>query len=488
MARRKPLLAQMYAAHQKAKLERDRLEEQARKAWAAEERKIAAQQAKEAARQRRETQQAEQARLRAEEQTRRLAAQEERELERQATARTRERQHEEAESRRRAGQRRLAETELMTEAVQAKTAAFDRLLLDRSRRLARFSRSAEEAFNADGPEALVDAIQQALAASVYPEGLDGSCAAQYIPESSELWVEYELPRQQVIPAMTGYRYVKSKDAIQPVPRKDTEIKKLYEELIARVALRTLAEAFDVAPVTLVSGIVFNGYVSAKDRATGKAVRPLVLSVHAMRDSFAEIVLDEPELDPKACLKGFLNALISPHPYDLEPVEPVLKFDLSRYKFVEEMDVIAGLDSRPDLLALTPGEFEHLTRKLFEAMGMKSWKTQDSKDDGVDAVAINEDPVVGGLCIIQAKRYSKIVGIEAVHALAGVMDDKNAAKGVLVTTSWVGKASRDFAARNGSRIEIIEGRNLKYLLKKHLNLNVLISLPKLPPGWDRADIA
>jgi hypothetical protein len=28
----------------------------------------------------------------------------------------------------------------------------------------------------------------------------------------------------------------------------------------------------------------------------------------------------------------------------------------------------------------------------------------------------------GLCIIQAKRYSKIVGLEAVHALAGVMED------------------------------------------------------------------
>jgi Restriction endonuclease len=66
--------------------------------------------------------------------------------------------------------------------------------------------------------------------------------------------------------------------------------------------------------------------------------------------------------------------------------------------------------------------------------------QASKDEGVDGVAVNEDPIVGGLCIIQAKRYSKIVGLEAVHALAGVMEDKNAAKGVLVMTSWVGKAS------------------------------------------------
>ncbi|MDM4784308.1 MULTISPECIES: restriction endonuclease [unclassified Micromonospora] len=91
-----------------------------------------------------------------------------------------------------------------------------------------------------------------------------------------------------------------------------------------------------------------------------------------------------------------------------------------------------------------------------------------------------------MCIIQAKRYSKIVGLEAIHALAGVMDHMRAAKGVLVTTSWVGKASRDFAAANG-RIEIIEGRNLKHLLKEHLGLDVLISLEKLPPGWTREDL-
>ena len=371
--------------------------------------------------------------------------------------------------------------------MEAKVAAFDQLLTDRNRRLAARSRQIEDAFNGGGSEALVDAVQKALATSVYPEGLDGSCAAKYVPEAAELWVEYELPRQDVIPAATAYKYVKTRDQIVPVPRKQAETDKLYEKLIARVALRTLAEALDAAPVTRVAGIVFNGYVSAKDRATGQPVRPLLLSVHADRDTFSKIVLDEPELDPTACLRGYLNAVISPHPWDLEPVKPVLQFDLSRYKFVDEMSIVAGLDSRPDLLALKPTEFEHLIRELFEAMGLKSWVTQASKDEGVDGVAVNEDPIVGGLCIIQAKRYSRLVEVESVHALAGVMDDMNAAKGVLVTTSWVGKASRDFAARNGNRIQIIEGRELKHVLREHLDIDALISLPKLPPGWEQHDI-
>jgi hypothetical protein len=73
------------------------------------------------------------------------------------------------------------------------------------------------------------------------------------------------------------------------------------------------------------------------------------------------VLDEPELGPVLCLRH-LNAIVSQHPYDLEPVRPVVTFDLSKSKFVEEIDVVAGLDSRPDLVALDPSEFEHLVRR------------------------------------------------------------------------------------------------------------------------------
>jgi restriction system protein len=491
MARRKSLLAQVYAERQKNKRARQQLEDRARQAWAAEERRAVAQAEKEEAQRRREELRAAQAKGRSQQQARaqaeRLAVQQERERARlRAQAERAERQRA-AEERRRAVGQRVAEAELRTEAVVRRVAALEGLLGGRKRSLAARSGRLERVFNAEGPGAFVAALQAALATSVYPEGMHGSCAAMYRPEARELLVEYELPRQDVVPAVASYRYVKTKDVVQADPRKEAEVKKLYERVLAWVTLRTLAEAFDAAPVTLVDGIVFNGYVSAKDRATGKPVRPLVISVHATRQAFSEILLDEPELDPVACLRAYLNAIVSPHPYDLEPVRPVVQFDLSKYKFVEEMDVVAGLDSRPDLLALKPVEFEHLIRQLFEAIGMKSWVTHASRDEGIDAVAVNEDPVVGGLCVIQAKRYSRIVGLEMVHALAGAMEDKHATTGILATTSWVGKSSRDFAARHG-RITIFEGRHLKAMFLEHLGLDVLISLPKLPPEWEQSDVS
>jgi restriction system protein len=70
-----------------------------------------------------------------------------------------------------------------------------------------------------------------------------------VPESAELWVEHELPRQDVIPAATGYRYVKTKELIAPLPRKQTETDRLYEKLIARVALPKLPPGWEQHDVT-----------------------------------------------------------------------------------------------------------------------------------------------------------------------------------------------------------------------------------------------
>jgi restriction system protein len=293
----------------------------------------------------------------------------------------------------------------------------------------------EQYVRAADSDAVAQFFTLVLDASHYPEGFPHRTRAVYRPEPKELVVEYELPPQDLVPDERDYKYVQSRYEVDPVKRPVKEIKDRYARLIAQVALRTLHEVFTGDPAELIEVATFNGHVSTKNKATGQPIRPCLISVSATRELFSTLVLTD--LDPVACLK-MLNALVSPHPYDLEAVRPVVDFEvlLSQYKFVEGMDAVAGLDSRPDLLDMTPTEFEHLTKQLFEAMGMKAWTTQASKDDGVDAVAVNEDPVFGGLCVIQAKRYRGAVGVEPVRALAGVMEDKHATKGIMVTTSWV----------------------------------------------------
>jgi restriction system protein len=189
-------------------------------------------------------------------------------------------------------------------------------------------------------------------------------------------------------------------------------------------------------------------------ATGQPIRPCLVSVSAERAVFATFVLAnlDPVSSPQAQRSRLKSSLRA------EAVGPVVDFEalLAQYKFVVGTDAVAGLDSRPDLIEMTPTEFEHLVRQLFEAIGMHSWVTQASKDDGVDAVAVNEDPFLGGHCIIRAKRYRGAVGVEPVRALAGVMYDKHATTGILVTTSCVTKDGHDFAQRHG-RIRLSNAR-------------------------------
>ncbi len=56
-------------------------------------------------------------------------------------------------------------------------------------------------------------------------------------------------------------------------------------------------------------------------------------------------------------------------------------------------MLAGIDSRPDLLKMDWYRFENLIRQLFEAMGLEVRVTQSSRDEGIDAVAYNKTDIV-----------------------------------------------------------------------------------------------
>ncbi|MGW5064249.1 restriction endonuclease [Streptomyces sp. NPDC004096] len=311
-------------------------------------------------------------------------------------------------------------------------------------------------------------VDQVLAASVYPNGFPKTHQVSYQADTGDLLVQIDLPLEDVVPAARAYRYVKMRDELTPVPRPEKERKELYSSVLAQTALRTVHEVLASDTEAAIQSVALNGHVATIDRATGRDVHPCLITLQADRDEFSRLVLTQ--VDPRACLKR-LRSLISPNPYELEPVRPLVTFDLTKFRLMDSLDVVAGLDSRPVLMDLTPTEFEHLIRQLFEAIGLDSVNTQPSSDEGVDAIAMNTAPIMKGLCIIQAKRTKNVVPFETVSALAGVVEHKRAAKGILVTTSWFGRASEAFANEHG-RLELLDGANLVHLFKEHMDLDVI----------------
>lgn len=318
----------------------------------------------------------------------------------------------------------------------------------------------EAAYNAGAPDAITAYASMVLERSEYPDGSPQEFQLAYVAESKELVVQYELPGPDIVPAVAEVRYVRARDHLEEKPRKATECKALYQDVVAAVALRTIHELLESDRPGFIQVVTFNGFVQGIDRSTGKDVRPCLISVRTTRERFDGI--DLARVDKRVCLRG-LGAQVSPSAYEIQPVKPIVEFDMLDRRFVAQSEVLAELDARPNLMDLNPFEFENLVGNLFSQMGLETKLTRSSRDGGVDVVAFDTRPILGGKVVIQAKRYRHTVTVSAVRDLYGTMQHEGANKGILVTTSGFGPDAFDFA--KDKPIELLDGGKLLYLLEQ-----------------------
>jgi restriction system protein len=334
----------------------------------------------------------------------------------------------------------------------------------------------EKEFTAGEPDAVVNYFSMVLEASAYPDGFPQKYKIAYVPESRQVVCEYELPTVEVVPPCKSYKYIKTSDSISESARPGIQIKTIYASVIAQMTLRTVHEIFESDDGRHVDTIVFNGLVDTVDPGSGRSIRPCLISLRTTRDTFLE--LDLRRVTPLACLTH-LSAGFSKNPAELAPVRPVLEFNMVDPRYIAESDALSTLDTRPNLMELSPGEFETLIQNLFSKMGLDTKQTRPSRDGGVDCVAYDSRPILGGKVVIQAKRYRHTVGPSAVRDLYGTLQNEGASKGILVTTSGYGPSSFDFA--QNKPIELIDGSQLLYMLAEHAGVEA-----KIVPPEDWAD--
>jgi HJR/Mrr/RecB family endonuclease len=314
-------------------------------------------------------------------------------------------------------------------------------------------------------------IESVLAAMPLPDFIYKKAKVAYTPDSRQLVVEYELPTVEIVPRAKLYRFVKSRDTVTETTRPVSQVKGLYANAIAQIALLCLASIFNADVEQHIDVVVFNGVVDTLDPRSGQPIRPCLITVRVTRDTFAG--LDLTQVEPQACLK-YLSASVSRSPTELVPVRPVLEFSMVDSRFIAETDAIGSMDKRPNLLEMKPTDFESLIQNLFTKMGLEARQTRPSRDGGVDCVAYDTRPIFGGKVVIQAKRYKNTVGVSAVRDLFGTLQNEGASKGILVTTSGYGAASFEFA--QNKPIELIDGGNLLYLLETYTGITARIEPP------------
>jgi restriction system protein len=314
-------------------------------------------------------------------------------------------------------------------------------------------------------DAIIDYCNMILSKSSYPESLPQEYEIDYRPDTKIVIIDYLLPNIDNIPKLKEINYNQSRDEFKETYLTESVLNKTYDTLLYNITLRSLYELFTADVVNTIDSIVFNGFVKAVDKSVGKEVTNCILSIQANKDEFMNINLRE--VEPKACFKK-LKGVSASKLYGLSAIAPILRIDREDARFITAYGVADSLDESLNIAAMDWQDFENLIRELFEKefneTGGEVKITQASRDGGVDAIAFDPDPIRGGKIVIQAKRYTNVVGVAFVRDLYGTVINEGASRGILVTTAEYGPDAYDFA--KGKPITLLNGSNLLHLLEKH----------------------
>lgn len=315
------------------------------------------------------------------------------------------------------------------------------------------------------PEAVAEHASLVLEKSQYDDLIPKDFKIQYDETSKTLLIDYILPTPDKFPTAKAFRFVGTTGELKQTQISAKEQKDLFDDVCYQICLRTIHELFEADTPGHLLSIGFNGSTEYVDKATGQDVRSTILSLVVERDEFLKINLGR--IEPKACFKK-LKGVSASSLVGLTPIAPILELDHEDQRFIEAENVDLSGDGSTNLAAMGWEDFEHLVREIFDkefaSRNGEVKVTQSSSDGGVDAIAFDPDPISGGKIVIQAKRYTKTVGVSAVRDLYGTVMNEGANKGILVTTADYGPDAYKFAS--DKPLTLMSGANLLHMLSKH----------------------
>lgn len=324
----------------------------------------------------------------------------------------------------------------------------------------------EGKFKAGDSGAVEGFYDDMLASIEYPCDLDIQYATAYNSESKILIVDVLLPNLSDLPAIKSVTPVKKNLKLKYTYFSESTMKKVYDSVNYQIVLRTLKAIYTIdADYHLIDAVVVNGQLHTIDPSTGNEISPFILSLNIKMEDFGNLNLSN--IDPRAWFKS-VKGVSAPSLATVTPIQPLLQMNREDKRFIESYEVTSNIDSSTNLAAMDWQDFENLIREVFEAEfnenGGEVKITQASRDGGVDAVVFDPDPIRGGKIVLQAKRYTNVVGVSAVRDLYGTIMNEGAMKGILITTANYGPDAYAFA--KDKPITLLTGANLLSLLEKH----------------------
>jgi restriction system protein len=290
----------------------------------------------------------------------------------------------------------------------------------------------------------------------------------YVPESKLLLVEWQLPSTDIVPREKEFRYNKATDSVGVYKLRSVgELREIYHDLLAQMALRAVNAAFGTDPAGLVDTVVFNGMVTTED---GTSACLITMSISRRR--FSRLNLDNLS-DPLELVRKQCGAEVSPYPEELAGVTPILSYDLA------DPSVTPTEATRAPNLATAPiEEFRRLVERLLERMGY-SVTPLDGTSGSYLASSSGADACRK---VVHVRRGTGRLETSEVRGLASAVRRERADGGMLLTTGGLDPQAYDYAHRRPLRL--YDGHNVTALCQQHglpVRIEPLVSFPGAGPA-------
>jgi restriction endonuclease Mrr len=117
--------------------------------------------------------------------------------------------------------------------------------------------------------------------------------------------------------------------------------------------------------------------------------------------------------------------------------------------------------------MDPHKFEELVAELLRDKGYDVELTPKTRDGGFDILSIKKGDLGSALTLVECKRYTENnkVDVGIVRGLYGVVEEKRATQGLIVTTSYFTKDAIAFRDRLPYRLALADFDRLTKFLRE-----------------------
>lgn len=294
-------------------------------------------------------------------------------------------------------------------------------------------------------------------------------------ESKKVYINTQIPCVVIELYLVNFDYkwlTETKSGTQKTvsERQKNEILSKFIKFLSLRILFATGQILEKSPIELMCVNIVQKWF---DKALGNENKGITSSVQTKKNEIAQIDLTKIDIDKSY---NHFKGLLTPSVSTPTNIRPIMEMNTDDKRIVSTDDVISRIDEDQNLALMDWEDFEHLVGQLFELEfsndGSEVKVTQSSRDKGVDAIVFDPNPLKGGKYILQAKRYTNVVGVSAVRDLYGTIMNEGANRGILITTASYGPDAYEFA--KNKPISLVDGPNLLILLNKH-KMNYKIDL-------------